>query len=211
MPEALSPDQTEFYAANGYLVLPNRVPEAEMDRVRAEIARLCEPASRMTVSDDFLDLEDSHSPETPRVRRVKEPNRQSEIIDDLMRSDHILAPVRDLIGPAIRLQTSKLNMKSAGFGAAVEWHQDWAFYPYTNDDVLAVGLIIDDMQEENGPLRVFPGSHLGPVYDHHHEGYFAGAMDLEACGLDMADSVPLMGPAGSISIHHVRSVHGSAL
>jgi hypothetical protein len=28
-------------------------------------------------------------------------------------------------------------MKSAGFGAAVEWHQDWAFYPHTNDDLAA--------------------------------------------------------------------------
>jgi ectoine hydroxylase-related dioxygenase (phytanoyl-CoA dioxygenase family) len=102
-------------------------------------------------------------------------------------------------------------MKSAGYGAAVEWHQDWAFYPYTNDDVLAVGLIIDDMTPENGPLMVFPGSHRGPVYNHHHNGVFAGAMDLEASGLDMKDAVPLMGPAGSISIHHVRTVHGSAL
>ncbi|MEL6479189.1 MAG: phytanoyl-CoA dioxygenase family protein [Pseudomonadota bacterium] len=211
MPETLSPDQIDFYNQTGYLVLPGRVPTSEMDAVRAEIARLCEPARRMTASDEFLDLEDSHTPETPRVRRVKEPNKQSAVIDRLMRSDHILAPVRDLIGPSLRLQTSKLNMKSAGFGAAVEWHQDWAFYPYTNDDVLAVGLIIDDMEEANGPLRVFPGSHKGPVHDHHHNGYFAGAIDLAACGLDMAESVPLMGPAGSISIHHVRAVHGSAL
>ena len=30
-------------------------------------------------------------------------------------------------------------------------------------------------------------------------------------GLSQADAVPLMGPAGSISIHHGRIVHGSAL
>jgi ectoine hydroxylase-related dioxygenase (phytanoyl-CoA dioxygenase family) len=142
---------------------------------------------------------------------VKLPNTHSKVIDDLMRSDHILAPVRDLLGPNLRLQTTKLNMKSAGYGAAVEWHQDWAFYPYTNDDVLAVGLIIDDMGPENGPLMVFPGSHKGPVHNHHHNGCFAGAMDLADSGLDMKDAVPLMGPAGSISIHHVRIVHGSAL
>ena len=86
-------------------------------------------------------------------------------------------------------------MKSAGYGAAVEWHQDWAFYPYTNDDVLAVGLIIDDMVLENGPLMVFPGTHKLGVFNHHHNGVFAGAMDLDACGLKMEDAVPLMGPA----------------
>ena len=144
-PEALTPAQIASYREDGYLVLPGRVPKDIMDGIRAEIVRLQDIARGMTASDDRIDLEDSHTPQTPRVRRVKRPDRQSGPIADLMRSDHILAPVRDLIGPDLRLQTSKLNMKSAGFGAAVEWHQDWAFYPYTNDDVLAVGLIIDDM------------------------------------------------------------------
>lgn len=211
MPETLSQEQISFYNDNGYLLLERRAPEAVMDRVRAEIERFKAMAKGMTASDDRIDLEDTHRPETPRIRRVKLPHKQSEIVNELMLSDHILAPVRDLIGPNLRLHTTKLNMKSAGYGAAVEWHQDWAFYPQTNDDVLAVGLIIDDMGEENGPLMVFPGTHKREVYNHHHNGYFAGAMDLEESGLDMKDAVPLMGPAGSISIHHARTVHGSAL
>ena len=40
---------------------------------------------------------------------------------------------------------------------------------------------------------------------------FVGAMDLAACGLEASDAVTLTGPAGSISIHHGRIVHGSAL
>ncbi len=170
MSEVLDATQIETYRADGYLVLESRVPMAIVEQIRAEIARFTDMARGMTASDDRLDLEDSHRPDAPRVRRVKLPHTQSSVVDALMRSDHVLAPVRDLIGPDLRLQTTKLNMKSAGFGAAVEWHQDWAFYPYTNDDVLAVGLIIDDMTPENGPLMVFPGSHRGPVYDHHHNG-----------------------------------------
>lgn len=211
MPECLSQEQIGFYRDRGYLVLERRVPEAILQDIRDEIARFEDMARGMTASDERIDLEDSHRPDAPRIRRVKKPNTQSPVIDDLLRSDHILAPVRDLIGPDLRLQTSKLNMKSAGYGAAVEWHQDWAFYPYTNDDVLAVGLVIDDMGTENGPLMVFPGSHRGPLYSHHHDGVFCGAIDLEAEGLDMADAAPLTGPAGSISIHHARTVHGSAL
>ena len=211
MAEVLSAAEIAFYEENGYLVLENRVPMEIIAEIRGEIGRFTGMARGMTASDDKIDLEDSHTPEDPRIRRVKLPHTQSDVVDALMRSDHILAPARDLIGPNLRLQTSKLNMKSAGFGAAVEWHQDWAFYPYTNDDVLAVGLIIDDMGPENGPLMVFPGTHRKGVFNHHHDGVFAGAMDLEAEGLDMADAVPLMGPAGSISIHHVRVVHGSAL
>ncbi len=211
MPDHLTADQTEAYARDGYLVLDRQIPGDIIAAIRAEIDRFHDAARGMTASDDKLDLEDSHTPDAPRIRRVKLPHTQSRVIDDLMRSDIILGPVRDLIGPDVRLQTTKLNMKSAGFGAAVEWHQDWAFYPYTNDDVLAVGVMIDDMGAENGPLRVFPGSHKGPVHSHHHEGFFAGAMDLEACGLDIAASVPLKGAAGSVSIHHARIVHGSDL
>jgi len=211
MPETLTPSQIEFYECQGYLIIEARVPDGIINAIRAEISRFQDMARKMTESDDRIDLEDSHTPDAPRIRRVKLPHTQSRVVDDLMRSDHILAPVRDLIGPDLRLQTTKLNMKSAGFGAAVEWHQDWAFYPYTNDDVLAVGLIIDDMDLENGPLMVIPGTHRGEIYNHHHNGVFAGAMDLEACGLDVKQAVPLIGPAGSISIHHARIVHGSAL
>lgn len=164
----------------------------------------------MTASNDRIDLEDSHEPDNPRVRRVKLPHTTSDVVRDLMYTDHILAPARDLIGPDIRLHTTKLNMKSANYGAAIEWHQDFAFYPHTNDDVLAVGVVIDDMGSENGPLMVFPGSHKGPIHDHHADGVFAGGMNLEAGGLDMKDAVELNGPAGSISIHHGRIVHGSA-
>lgn len=71
--------------------------------------------------------------------------------------------------------------------------------------------MIDDMTSENGPLLVFPGSHTGPVHDHHHNGVFAGAMDLGKCCFDINDAVELNGPAGSISIHHARIVHGLAM
>ena len=61
-------------------------------------------------------------------------------------------------------------MKSAGYGSPVEWHQDWAFYPHTNDDVLATGIYLDDCDVDNGPLMVLPGTHRGPTFDHHADG-----------------------------------------
>ncbi|WP_422367815.1 phytanoyl-CoA dioxygenase family protein [Pelagibius sp.] len=209
--EVLTEAQRKQYSEQGYLVLAKRIPETILQRIRDEIDGFVQEARGLTESNERLDLEDSHSPDAPRVRRVKAPYQLSPTFRDLARSDHILAPLRDLLGPSLRLHGSKLNMKAAGYGAAVEWHQDWAFYPHTNDDILAVGVMIDDMAPENGPLMVFPGSHRGPVHDHHAEGVFAGAMDLAACNLDPKDAVMLTGPAGSISLHHVRLVHGSAV
>lgn len=211
MPETLNHAQLTFYQDNGFLVLGNRIPNVWLEKIRSEISRFEKEAALLEQSNDRLDLEDSHTKEAPRLRRIKLPHLISPDLNDLLHSDYILGPARDLIGPHIRLHTSKLNMKSAGYGAAVEWHQDYAFYPHSNDDILAIGVVIDDMQLENGPLMVYPGSHKGPVYDHHVDGVFAGAMLPEENGLNPKDAVSLLGSAGSISIHHGRIVHGSAL
>ncbi len=137
--ECLNPDQVAFYAEHGYLVIERRVPNDIIDRCHAEMERFELEARGLDRSNDRLDLENSHTPERPRIRRVKLPHKLSSVFENLLRSDWILGPVRDLIGPNLRLHTSKLNIKAAQYGAPVDWHQDFAFYPHTNDDVLAVG------------------------------------------------------------------------
>ena len=42
------------------------------------------------------------------------------------------------------------------------------------------------------------------------DGKFCGAMDPGRHEVDYRAAVPLTGQAGSITIHHVRAVHGSA-
>ena len=155
-------------------------------------------------------LEDGHLPSNPRVRRIKTPHKHFDYFKRLIRHPGITATLAALLGPNIRLHGSKLNMKSAGYGAPVEWHQDWAFYPHTNDDVLATGILLDDCSEVNGPMMVIPGSHRGRMYDHHSDGVFCGAITGELNQIDFSKAVPLVGKAGAMSIHHARSLHGSA-
>ena len=62
----------------------------------------------------------------------------------------------------------------------------------------------------NGCLLALPGSHRGPVLDHHHDGVFAGAISPSRSGISLDAAVPVEVPAGSVSIHHVKLVHGSA-
>ena len=71
--------------------------------------------------------------------------------------------------------------------------------------------MMDDMEMVNGPLLCVPGSHKGPVYDHHADGVFCGAMDPSRDGIDFSKAVACNGKAGSVSIHHVRTIHGSAV
>ena len=207
----INEDDVSFYRDQGYLVVKDVVSASELAALRNDLARLIREAGSVTENNDVYDLEASHSPKDPRVRRIKEPHKVMPSVDALMRQPAMVSILTKLIGPGVRFQTAKLNMKAAGFGAAVEWHQDWAFYPHTNDDLLAVGVMLDDVDDINGPLQVIPGSHKGKIHDHHDGGYFCGAIDPTRSDIDFASAVPLKGSAGSLTFHHARIVHGSAL
>lgn len=203
----LTPDQINFYHENGYLGLEGVLSPDEVADLQRVTDEFVDKSRAVTAHTDVFDLEPGHTPETPRLRRLKDPIKQHEVYNGALRHPRILDIVEQLIGPGIRTNGNKLNMKSAGFGSPVEWHQDIAFYPHTNDDILAVGIAIDDMMLENGPLMVIPGSHKGPVLSHHQDGIFVGAVTEDVPHADKA--VPLTLKAGGISIHHARALHGS--
>jgi phytanoyl-CoA hydroxylase len=207
----LMPAQIEQYNELGYLVIPDVLDGDMLERLRQTVDEIVAGAAKLTKHNDVYDLEDTHTQEVPRVRRIKTPHKHFPFFADLARHSRITEILADLLGPDIRLHGTKLNMKSAGFGAPVEWHQDWAFYPHSNDAVLATGLYLDDCEMQNGPLLVLPGTHKGPVHDHHSNGHFSGAMDPDLSQIDYGAAVALTGRAGSMTIHHARLVHGSAL
>ena len=209
----LTPDQVQAYRRDGYLVVENVLTPRQLDTLHKVIDTLVQASREVTDHNQIYDLEPTHSADEPRVRRIKEPHNVHPAFREIAFSPKIAEILTPLIGTTsgIRYQTGKLNMKSAGYGAAVEWHQDWAFYPHTNDDLLAIGLYLDDCGPENGPLMVIPGSHTWPISDHHADGVFCGAIDPTTAGIDFSKAVMLTGKAGSMTIHHVRMVHGSAL
>jgi phytanoyl-CoA hydroxylase len=206
----LTQAQIQEYHEVGAIVVPDVLSAEELAELCRVTDGFVERAGAVTAHNEIYDLEDSHTPQQPRVRRIKAPHLHHPAFAHLVRHPNIVAVLKDLWGPNIRFDTAKLNMKSAGFGAPVEWHQDWAFYPHTNDDLAAVGVMMDDMELQNGPLMIVPGSHRGPIHDHHADGRFCGAMDPTRKEVDYASAIPLTGRAGSITVHHVRAVHGSA-
>jgi ectoine hydroxylase-related dioxygenase (phytanoyl-CoA dioxygenase family) len=201
--------QADFYHENGYLVVDDIYSAQDVAAMRAVVDELVEKASGLTDHDEIYDLEPSHTAERPRVRRIKEPFKVHPLFRKMAEHPNLIAVMNKLIGPDQRLHGGKINIKAADFGSPVEWHQDWAFYPHTNDDVLAVGVMLDDMTEANGPLLIMPGSHKGPTFDHHVDGVFAGAIDPARCPLDFSKAARVIGKAGACSFHHVRAVHGS--
>ena len=156
---SITQEQVDFYHENGFLLMPKLLPDDVLQALRDETDRIVAEAAGLTDHNAQYDLEDSHTPEEPRVRRLKSPSTHWPFFRELAQHPVLMEVVTALIGPNVRLQNDKLNMKAAEYGAPVEWHQDWPFYPHTNDDLVAAGILLDDCYAINGPLLVVPGSH----------------------------------------------------
>ncbi len=207
----LTEEQVAAYHRDGYLAVPDLIDAGRVAELRAVTEEFLARSRSVSRSDRVFDLDPRHTAERPILRRIKNPADNHPLYRWVALESPIPAIVAELIGPDVKLHHSKLNLKGEKVGAPVEWHQDGAFYPHTNDDVLAVGLLLDAATPENGCLAVLPGSHRGPVYDHYEGDRFTGginAEDLRRLDLTRAQLLPL--PAGSIHIHHYRAVHGSA-
>ena len=207
----LTTDQIKAFQTKGYLAVDNVISQQELKELRTVTEEFVERSREIEESDDTFDLEPGHSAKSPRLRRIIRPVSKHPIYEKYVHHKSILDIVENLIGPNLRYHNNKINMKNPGHGSAVEWHQDWAFYPHTNDDVLAVGVMLDDINLSNGPLMVIPETHKGPVLSHNNsDGIFCGAIDPKDKDFNLNDAIPLTGKAGSISIHHARLLHGSA-
>ena len=207
---ALSKDEINFYNDQGYLLVEDVISENQHKEMLALVDGFFEKSKMIRENDNIFDLEDGHSSDNPRLKRIKQPHQHSQFFWDIIKESKIEEILRDLLGDNVSLKTSKLNTKAPGGGAAVEWHQDWAFYPHTNDNVLALGLMLNDVDIDNGPLMVIPESHKGPVLSHFNNGVFCGAIDPDDSDFDMSKAVTLTGKARSMTIHHARTLHGSS-
>ena len=208
----LTAEQIQQYDEDGYTFVRNVLEPDVLLQLREVTDGIIQSADKVSEHTDVLDLEASHTPERPRVRRIKQPHLVDNFYRDLAGYQPIMDALIPLMGEHIRLRAGgKINIKAPTYGSPVEWHQDWAFYPHTNQSVLAIGILLDHMTEENGPLQVVPGTHKGPMLDHHSNGAFCGAIDGANPELDVSNAVSVTGQAGDMSIHHARLIHGSAM
>ena len=206
----LTAEQKAFYETNGYLLVEDVLTDFELKKLQNITYDFIDKSKSVTQSNDVYDLDEGHSATQPRLTRIKLPHKQDPYFWEVLTKSRITEVLTDLLGPDTTLITAKLNTKAPGGGQAVEWHQDWAFYPHTNDDLLAFGVMLEDVTPENGPLMVVPGSHKGPLLSHKNDGVFCGAINPDDPLFEKEKAVTLTGKAGSMTVHHVRALHGSA-
>ena len=163
-PKVLTQDQRDFYLDNGYLLAERIVSDEWVDRLRAVTAQFVEQSRSLEQSDAVFDLEPDHTADEPRLRRLTSPVEQHSTYWEFAAESVLPDIAADLVGPDVKFHHSKLNFKWAKGGEEVKWHQDIQYWPHTNYSPLTIGLYMDDVGPDQGPLGVIPGSHKGPLY-----------------------------------------------
>ena len=210
-PKVLSQAQRESYFENGYLLLEAIIPEDWLERLRAVTQEMVEQTRHLTRSDAIWDLEADHTAEQPRLRRLTSPNDQHPCYWDYASQSILPDVIADLVGPDVAFHHSKLNFKWSRGGEEVKWHQDISFWPHTNYSPCTAGTYLYDCGPDQGPLGVIQDSHKGPLYDQYNDkDEWVGCLsEADLATLDMSRAVYLDGPAGSVTIHNCRTIHGS--
>jgi len=204
-------DAVATFHQDGFCVLPGLLGPETLVALNALTDHLLEEAVNVSGETDVYDLEADHCPEQPAVRRIKKPHDIDKVFRDAAEQSELLQYLKALMGPDIRLHHSKINTKQPHRGSALEWHQDWAFIPHTNQNLVIVSIMLDPVDDENGPMMVIPTSHRNGLLDHRNpDGDFTGAIDPDDPALELERAIALKGPSGTVTLHHPLLAHGAA-
>lgn len=207
----LADNDRQKYYDNGYLVFPSLIKTDQLEVLREATDRIVEKCRTLTASTKEIDLEKGHTYDNPRLRRAAYIDDFDPRFWDICVNSPIPDIAVDLLGPNIRFREVMLNFKWAGGGAEVKWHQDIVFYPHTHSGTQQFLLFLEDVTSEQGPLEIYEQSHRGKIFEHYDDNReWTGAIrDSDLKAMKARPPVELIGNAGTVSVHHSRTVHGS--
>ena len=191
------------------MVVPRLLSGDDLRRIDCAINEIVDTAMASGDISSAFELEPETEEGRPVARRIYNPFHQHQVFKDLATDDRILDRIEDLIGKNIELHHSKLNMKPAKVGSAVEWHQDLTYFPHTNDDLVTVLIYIDEATQENGCLQVLPARHREYLNHSDADGMFAGMITEDVDSGEVGEPAPLEAPAGSVIFMHCLMPHSS--
>ena len=210
-PVVLTEAQRQSYFEKGYLLVERIVPEDWVARLIEITDEMVQRSRSLTESDGIFDLEPGHTVDHPRLRRLSNPVEHHPAYWEFASRSVIVDVAADLVGPDVKFHHSKLNFKWARGGEEVKWHQDITYWPHTNYSPLTIGVYLHDVSDDQGPLAAISGSHNGELFNQYNAaGQWVGCLSEEDTGhIDTTQIAYLPGPAGSITIHNCRLIHGS--
>ncbi|CAL8125180.1 unnamed protein product [Orchesella dallaii] len=205
----LSETQKQFYKENGYILLDNVFSEKEIDQCGTaydelfELKRSQEYNMEATWKGSWNENSKNNS-----VLSIHNLQCHSSIFTKVLMNDNLLDAVSDIIeSPNILLHHTKAHIKPPEKGAPFPTHQDYHYFPYKNDSLVAVFVHLDDSDPDNGGLAIFPGSHLLGPQENKSDVPTNFYVDQETFALSKAK--PVIAKKGQVLIFSYLLVHGS--
>ena len=161
----LTPDQKQFFDANGYLLLEGLHSPAEVEEMRREYRELVTRTEERPQNMSYSFMEPTEGYEADSFN----PKNVVGMMDQTLANDYwfnqftdgrVVGAMADLLGPNIDFHNGKVRNKPPGFHSAQGWHQDWPYERHSEPDLAAAITYLDATDFEAGATEVWPGSHL---------------------------------------------------
>jgi len=137
----------------------------------------------------------------------------SPVFDQIAHNSKILDVVQDIIGPNILVGGTTLFIKEPDNKGFVSWHQDAKYIGFEPHDWVTAWLAITDANEENGCMRMWPGTHKEKIKKHkdtfNKDNLLTRGQTVQ--NVPLKKTIPNVLKAGQLSLHHPQIVHGSGL
>lgn len=209
-----------LYERDGWFAAPEGLGAADVALLNNRVAALCTRTGAEVV----------HEEDGRTVRGIHGCHLRDDVCHRLVRLPALLGLAEDVLGEAVYVYQFKVNMKHPRQGAAWPWHQDFAFWHREDgmpaDRAVNVAVLLDEVHEGNGPLRVIPGSHRLGLVDDDRAAARDGDHDWRRhVSANLAHTVPdhvaeslardlgtelVTGPAGALHVFHPSIVHCSS-
>lgn len=202
----ISTQDVEFYKQNGYLLVKGVFGPDEVNEMRKAVDGIVERAARAKKDVNHQWQGDFLPPEELKKLVLKgfhDVHYHDAVFMNAVIHLNMVSVLTKLIGPNVQLHHSKMLVKPPENGAAFPMHQDYPYFPHRDHTMLAASLHLDDADDENGCIRVFPGSHLAGPLPHIGRHY------LDAKKYPIDQGVPCPAQAGDVLFFNYLTIHGS--
>ena len=194
-PRKLTPEQIRAFNEDGYLTGFRVFADLQAREVRNRSDR---------VLDNFI----TAGKGSYAIDRYQDRLRT---IWDIATAPTILDYVEDIVGPDIICWATHYFCKLPGDPKGVSWHQDCSYWALSPSKTVTVWLAIDDVDTENGCMRVIPRSHTqGHLSFRESDPSESNVLTQTIEGAEsFGTPVDVELKAGEISMHSDLLIHGS--
>ena len=141
---------------------------------------------------------------------------EEKFIWDLATHPKVLDGIEAAIGPNILLLATHFFCKygeEESKDKFVAWHQDVTFWGLEPPLAITAWYAVDDADQENGCMRVIPGTHVNGIQEHGKADQAGNLLSINqevpVSAEDEERAVDIVLKAGQISLHDGTLIHGS--